>query len=251
MTDSIRARSLSEILDGTFKLYRDHAGVLLAISVPSGLVTGLSSFLIHHGKEFDASKFLGILLPLFFLGAFAYISQLGALFAATTDAYLGRPFSIGSAYARSFSRFGALCWALFLFGVGCGVGLILLVVPGIYLALRWALWTPALMVEEIGGVESLSRSAKLVQGSMGRLSLLLLAFTILQFAIDRGLSAALPSALAEIPWFGAAAATLPAILLAPLYPALITIFYFDGRIRHEAFDLELRAQALPAAVTPP
>jgi hypothetical protein len=59
-------------------------------------------------------------------------------------------------------------WALlglnFLSGIGIFLGLILLIVPGIYLFVRWSAAVPALIAEEAGISESLSRSAEAVEG---------------------------------------------------------------------------------------
>ncbi|MHB1846742.1 MAG: hypothetical protein ACYCWW_18125, partial [Deltaproteobacteria bacterium] len=82
---------------------------------------------------------------------------------------------------------------------------------------------------------------------------LLLAFAAIQWALQWGVTALLPSSVQAIPYLGTVMAQLPAILIGPLSPALLTLVYYDGRIRHEGFDLELRAmeaQAAPPAATP-
>lgn len=238
MDNQLRPRSVSEILDGTFKLYRDHAAVLLGISAPMVLLNAPSWLLLHHVKE--GGGWL-VLVPALVFAMLAQFLVVGALIVATTDAYLGRTISVRAAYARAFDQVGSLLWAGSLFALGVAGGLVLLLIPGFYLLLRWALWTPALFVEGRRGGEALARSAQLVRGAMGRLSLLLLAFGLLQFTLDAGLRALLPNVLGDLPWLSALAAGVPAALLAPLNPALLTLFYFDGRIRHEGFDLELRA----------
>jgi hypothetical protein len=59
-------------------------------------------------------------------------------------------------------------WALpglnFLSGLGIVLGLILLIVPGAYLFVRWSAAVPALIAEEASIPESLSRSAEAIEG---------------------------------------------------------------------------------------
>lgn len=56
--------------------------------------------------------------------------------------------------------------------LGVGLGLVLLIIPGIFLALSWCLALPAAVDRNLGAVEALSESFKLTDGH--RLSLLLL-----------------------------------------------------------------------------
>lgn len=59
-------------------------------------------------------------------------------------------------------------WALvglgLISGIGILVGLILLIIPGIYLMVRWSAAVPALIAEEAGVYDSLGRSAAAVEG---------------------------------------------------------------------------------------
>jgi hypothetical protein len=71
--------------------------------------------------------------------------------------------------------FGRALGVNFLSGLGILLGLILLVVPGIYLIVIWALAVPALMAEDLSVSDALSRSKALTEGyRMSILGLLLL-----------------------------------------------------------------------------
>ena len=50
-----------------------------------------------------------------------------------------------------------------LFGLGVWVGLLLFIIPGIMLMLRWSVAVPACVLEGTGPVASLGRSAALTQ----------------------------------------------------------------------------------------
>ena len=49
-------------------------------------------------------------------------------------------------------------------GLGVGLGLILLIVPGVLLAIRWAVATPIVMLEGLGARAAMRRSQELVVG---------------------------------------------------------------------------------------
>jgi hypothetical protein len=70
----------------------------------------------------------------------------------------------GSAMHAAWKRAGALLGVSLLTGVGVGVGLILLVVPGLFLFTRWSLAVPAVMLEGRSPREAMRRSAELVKG---------------------------------------------------------------------------------------
>jgi hypothetical protein len=70
----------------------------------------------------------------------------------------------------------------------------------------------------------------------------MLLFLVIQSAFGFGVSAFVPDTVRELPVLGGVLQALAAAALAPLYAALYTLIYFDGRIRHEAWDLEMQAK---------
>lgn len=74
-------------------------------------------------------------------------------------------------------------WALLglniLSGLGIVLGMILFIIPGIYLMVRWSASVPALIAEEVGVTESMGRSAQAVEGRFWHvLGALLVIWTI-------------------------------------------------------------------------
>jgi hypothetical protein len=70
----------------------------------------------------------------------------------------------GSLVRAAWGRAGALLVVSLLTGIGVGVGLFLLVVPGLILFTRWSLAVPAVMIEGRSPRAAMRRSAELVQG---------------------------------------------------------------------------------------
>jgi hypothetical protein len=70
----------------------------------------------------------------------------------------------GSVLHAAWKRAGALLGVSLLTGIGVGVGLFLLVVPGLILFTRWSLAVPAVMLEGRAPRDAMRRSADLVRG---------------------------------------------------------------------------------------
>jgi len=81
----------------------------------------------------------------------------------------GRVVGIVEALRRGLSRFGAIVGLAILVGCGIWIGLILLIVPGIMFALRWSVALPACVVEGLGPLASMKRSAQLTKGHRWKL----------------------------------------------------------------------------------
>ncbi len=89
----------------------------------------------------------------------------GALTFAVDDVRDGRiDTTIGELYRRTQPFLGALIVAGILAGLAIGIGLILFIVPGLYLLSRWALIVPTIVLEKRSAGEAFARSTKLTEG---------------------------------------------------------------------------------------
>jgi hypothetical protein len=89
----------------------------------------------------------------------------GALVEVVDSEHRGEPAAgIGELYRTSWSRLGPLLAVSLLTGFGVGLGLLLLIVPGVILAIRWAVATPIVMLEGLGARAAMRRSEELVRG---------------------------------------------------------------------------------------
>jgi hypothetical protein len=91
-------------------------------------------------------------------------------------------------------RFGALLGLNLVSGFGISLGLIFLILPGLYLIVRWSVSVPILIAEEAGVFDSLSRSREEAEGRFWTILALLLVVWVPPVAVAVGAAALTPSA---------------------------------------------------------
>lgn len=149
----------------------------------------------------------------------------GALVEIVRDLHEGRPSAtIGELYERTRGRLGTLAGTSLLFGLGVGLGLLLLVVPGLILAARWSLIVPLVMIERLGVRDAFTRSSELVRGKTGRV----LALFVISALIAGVASLVITGAFAFLPnffafWVGGAVAGAVAV---PFQAHVLTVLYY-------------------------
>jgi len=269
MNTELRPLSLGELLDRTFFLYRKHFLVFVGIVAFPHLILlafQLTGVVLQPRMLGSAilSVLWAVLIAVIYLGVLA-VSQ-GATVIAVSQFHLERPTTIGEAFSGIKGRI--LYIALIWIGtwVGIIVGLVLLILPGIYLALMWALTIPVAVLEDKGLRDSVERSAQLTKGHRFRVFVIYVLFLVLTYAVS------LVWELPIIAMIGATArgghpATVPAgymvamqigtfltkCLVAPLFTIGFSLLYYDERVRKEAFDLQHMMATLdrgPASTVP-
>jgi len=131
---------------------------------------GIPQFGILYAQSVvTASGNQGLLVTVSLLGGLVglvttYILQ-GALTRAAVDDLSGAGVKVGAAIGDGLRYFFPLFIVALLVGLGMAAGLLLLVVPGIILAVRWAITAPVVVLERIGPTSSMGRSAELTEGN--------------------------------------------------------------------------------------
>ena len=256
---------VGEILDVSIKLYLKNfwalvktvAVVVLPVSL-LGFTFVLSSLpegvIVEEGRLVFPDQagltdfFTGTGISVF-LAVIAALLATGAAFKAVGDAYLGRQPQAGASLRFAGKKVLSLLWVGFLTMVVVVAGLILLVIPGIYMTVALMVVVPVLMVEDIRGFKALRRSRGLVKGrwwsTFGLVilgvflipgilqTLLVLPFQLFLFvSMENVVPLLLVEELINV---------LASVLTTPFTAAVLTVLYFDLRVRKEAFDLELLA----------
>jgi hypothetical protein len=250
-------RGIGEILRTAFQLYRRHWRTLMAIAavvvVPLTLVQyGIGHWFRSHGQQlhdqaavstsFWAVASASLLAAL--VGLLLYQVLTGAITRTIAAEVTGQDLGLEQSYRFGLARLGPILVVSILVGLATIGGLILFIIPGIYIGVRLAVSIQALVVEGKRGTEAMRRSWDLVGGHWWHA-----AFTILV----GGLITAIVNAVITGPfsagaWFlqGIAAAVATTVTLP--YGALVgVLLYLDLRARKERLDLDTLKANLQAS----
>jgi len=140
-----------------------------------------------------------------------------------------------------------------------------LIVPGILLLIMWSLSVPAMVLENKGVLDSMSRSSDLTRGSRGRIFVIWLLFVVLAIVVSllfrwpveiaAGVSSIFALQRSGRGWQAAlqVSSFVSECLVGPLATIAFSLVYYDERVRKEAFDLQLMMMTLdaPAPSSPP
>jgi hypothetical protein len=253
----LRPLTVGEILDTSFSLYRRHFGALATVAlVCTGIPLVLRMFLEASGG-FLANLTLGILYALS-LVVLNLVATAATVF-IVSESYLGRPLSARDALRRATPYMGRILVCSLLMAMAVGLGFLLLFIPGVILAVGLALAIPAVVLEPgISASGALSRSWELTRGARWRifgLGITLLVMLYVPIVAITGLLAFLLPTSAGMfsgggsAWVVAVVAIggLVQMFIYPLFYCVLTVTYYDLRVRKEGFDLELLASTLQSA----
>ncbi|MEQ1352602.1 MAG: hypothetical protein ABLT11_01210 [Candidatus Acidiferrum sp.] len=264
----LRPLSLGEILDRTFTLYRRNFLLFFGITaLPQLLVLGFNLCqVLFSGRLGTARATSGSFAILWIVGVFAglivylvaYLFAHGGSVYAVSDLYLGRSTSIGASLRRMRGQVGTLLGVLILNGLVVMAAFIFLIIPGVYMACRLMTCIPAALLENLGPRTSLERSFALTRDNAWRAFVIyLLYFAIFYamfflfafpFMIALGFSATNPAMVTMWTMFMQVGSSLATILVTPIVTIASTVFYYDLRVRKEAFDLQIMMNPNEAAL---
>ena len=260
----LRPLSLGEILDRTFSLYRRHFLLFLGIAaIPHLLTLALNLvqvLMLQGGKGSTATQPSNGLMAFGLFGIFiwlfvyivAYLFAQGGTIYAVSDLYLGHPTTINSSLRKMWGQLLNLLGVLMLNGMAIVIGIIFLIIPGIYLACRLITCVPAALLEDLGARESLERSFALTKDSAWRAFVIYFLYvsmvyaTLILFAIPFGFVAVMagrdPHMLRLAAGIMQVGNFCAGVLVTPFFLIATSVFYYDLRVRKEAFDLQLMMQ---------
>ncbi len=282
MTD-IRPMNFGELLDASLTIYRRHFALFLKLAITTLAVPVCLAVYFGvrflGGFNPQAPNVSALLAPVP-VGILYYPPAL-VLTAGTvriiSESYLGRSPSLGDALALGVSKLGSLV------GVGLGKGVVVFltvaaaalatgllaalargsgaaalviaagVVGGIWFAAfvlcGYSLTTPVVVLESLrSGFDAFGRSWELTRGFKFKVLTLTLVTVLITNTVPslvfRGLGAAFTGAAPPLGLALTAASYVLPLLLAPVFSAVITLMYYDFRVRREAFDLQMLSQQL-------
>lgn len=166
---------------------------------------------------------IGPRLAILVLGIVAQVFVQGMLVEAVRNAHEGRPREpLRTLYDRAGAVFPSLIAGALVYALGVGVGILLLIVPGLFLASRWSLFVPLIVLEGKSSRDARIRSNELVKG---RTLAVLLTIVVMYLMVT------VPSVLLQIAvGAGSGSAALVgwvcSVLAAPFEAHVLTTIYY-------------------------
>lgn len=210
---------LSGVLGETWKLYKAHAAHLLVIAFVIYLVAAVLAGLLSL-----AGGIIGALLGSIIEFFAAFLLQ-AALVKAVQDVRDGRAdLSFGETVSAATPYLWAVAGASILAGIAITIGLILLIVPGLFLITIWAVIVPVIVIERSGALASFGRSHQLVRGHgwhvFGTLVLVFLILIVVDILLGLVFSA-LPTL-----WRTGLSTVVSGTVIAPFLALVVTLIYY-------------------------
>lgn len=266
----LRPRGVGELLDVAFKLYLRSLRPLLAVAavvlIPLGLLqivvsttygnVGLFEMLVAEPGEIPPGfgRFVGATLMVGLIGGLGNLLVQATSVRVLAGTYQGERTEWRESLVFAARRTPAVVAAAFLAGMGAGLGLLLCIVPGVWLWTSWYVTIPSLLVEDTGPIRAMQRSFNLVKShfwpvlGVGVLAYLLAAvanqvvglfvnaavFTSTFIGMEGGGDPTTGGIFAA----ASVATTVVSLFTVPFLAAVAVAVYFDLRVRAEGYDLE-------------
>jgi hypothetical protein len=200
-------------------MYRTFAKHLLAIAFVIYLIAAIITALVAL-----AGGTVGILLGSLVSIVAAFVLQ-ATLVKAVQDVRDGRAdLSIGQTVNQALPFIGAVAVASILAGVAITIGLLLIIVPGLFLITIWAVIVPVIIIERSGALASFGRSRELVRGYgwhvFGTLVLVYIIMLVVNIVLGLIFSA-LPHVFAD-----GLSSVISGTLISPFLALVVTLVYY-------------------------
>ena len=261
----LRARSVTEIVDAAFQLYKRDAVEYVLVSAIAYAPWVVAQLLLMRGlttlstPQFGSPGTASLLLAL--VGVFAYALMSAVLSRFSSDVYLDRQTGLGPVVRAVLPLVPRIIGATLLFAlvlmlgfvpvlIGAAMSNAALILVGTLLSIAWVFYALArffavfqvIVLENRSAIGAFPRSGELSRNRKGHVLLTLL----LVFIIFIMLSIAV-TVVAQLLGSTAGTVVLQSLYTVVAYPLIgITqmILYYDARIRAEGFDIEVMTGAL-------
>jgi hypothetical protein len=190
---------------------------------------------------FDATSILSGLIVFVLYMVLASILQ-AALVRTTIEDLNGQQPTFGDSLSRGLAVLLPIIGLSILMYLGVAIGFMLIIIPGIYLLVRWSAAIPVLVHERLGVLESMRRSADLTKGSRWRIFGLMVIIYIALIVVQMGLGLLVIAVTGVSSIIGALLAALVSAVAAVLVSIAMAVTYVELRYVKEGTDVKELAE---------
>jgi hypothetical protein len=232
----------ARVFERIFNIY----GGQFTLLVPTALVLFIPVAIVN-GIVLESGGGLALLLSSALAVIATYWYQ-GMVVEAVRDIVDGRrDQTVGGLFSSASPFIVPLLGAGILAGIGIAIGLILLIVPGLFLLTIWAVVVPVIVIDRSGVIDAFGRSRELVRGNGWQVFGVIVVLFLLQLVVGGVLNAIVGGA-SDDSFAGYAIADLVVrVLIAPLSAIAATVIYLELR-RQKGDPLPEESAAPPPAV---
>ena len=238
--------SIGGVLDDGFRLFKASFGKVIVLAIIGAFASNLPSFLLDGASPEEAAGTTTLMLSTGLAMLPISLVVFGAMLARIFAVVEGRPMSLGESIGIGLRKFFPLLLWFVLFALAVGVGLLLLVIPGLILLVSLGLGPYLIIKENQGPIEAIGNSHRLVWGYWWRTAILMTIILFI-FAAVYALAGLLGvmGVLAETQGAGLGLLSFVSVVLVnaiinPIYYALWVSIFQDLALRKDGADLEQR-----------
>jgi hypothetical protein len=231
---------IAQVLGGIGRVLRQD---FLGLAVLALVLYGLPALLIGW-YQVNALRSGNMLATLWVALPSMLISALlaGAVVRKALATATGEASTIADSLKTALPALLPILGATILIAFGVAAGMILLVVPGLMLACRWAVTVPAVVAERLGPLAAMKQSAQLTRGArwaiFGLFVLYFVAVTAVSMVTSVVTTGALTSNYADASWLYLAISAVTGSLMALVSSVAVAVIYLElRRSRGEAESL--------------
>jgi hypothetical protein len=253
MKYEVRELNLGDILDHSISLLKDHfkliAVIVSVLLIPVQVILAVIIVFLSPNPESMQAQVLsgdGYSFTVYFIALFigilatflAHSLTQGAITYGIAHAYLGKALTAGDCIRAGLRHWHRLIITAVISGIGIMAGMMLCLIPGIYLVFAWYIIYPILIFEDLPVMSVFGRSINLMRGHKIKAFVIGIVLTLMGFGVSI-LARLIPGEYST----SLISSVIDSFILA-FNCIVVTVLYFSARCKIEGFDLELLAQSI-------
>ena len=238
---TLRARSVSELVDAAFSLYRRDASKYIMVTAIASLPGLVANVLVQPRAGAAFQAFSGTWFLAVVVSMISYSLMAGVVIRMGSDVYLGGEADVASAVTRVLPKTLTLVATAIVKALVLSLFALMLFFPVIYAFARWFAPEAAVVLEDKDSLAAMGRVSTLSEGMKGHIlkTFFLGYFIYLLLAMAIGVATAFMGQVG-----GLVMQSLFTVVAYPIIGLLTMLLYYDTRIRKEGFDVEHLSRTL-------